>query len=253
MGEIDINAALGESYEFGDREILPESYYPCMLTVLSTGASKEKMVPVKDAQGNPTGDEEVGGNTPFVELIANVFEGPFAGKQITRKAYITPGGKGGALGRWLGACHAITGMHAPTGMVCAKFGIALPTAAMIRPEGKETVDQAARKAVRLAIAEGFYAMDAATRVNFIATLLNIPAWDGKRCIVKLDLESQEAQNGAIDPATGKVRIYWNNTFAGFIPLSDEKKGMAWWRAIELPKQVETKQLMDAQAGAATGA
>lgn len=245
MGEIDLNAALGESFEYGDRQVLPESYYPVILHVTSTGSSKEKMVPVLDAQGNPTGDEEEGGNTPYVEITADIYEGPFAGVQVTRKTYITPGKKGGALGRWLGACLAITRQSAQTGAVCAKFGVVMPTAASVRPEGKESVEQAQRRAVRQAIAEGFYAMDAATKLSFIETLLSVPAWEGKRVIAKLDLESQEAQDKRIDPATGKVRVYYNNVFAGFIPLDDDKKGMSWWRAIEQPKQVAAKEKMDA--------
>lgn len=246
MGEIDYNAAMGEQYEFDDRVVLPESYYPAMLRVLSTGVSKVKMVPVRDASGNATGEEVEGGSAPFVELLVDVTEGPFAGTQLKRNAYIVPGAKGGALGRWLGACHAITRQHPMIPQVCGRFGVVLPTAATIRPEGKETMEQAVRKAVRGAVADGFYAMDPATRLDFIATLLNVANWDGKRVIVKLGLESQEALNGALDPATGKVRVYFNNSFDGFIPFDDEKKGLAWWKSIELPKQIETKAAMDAQ-------
>jgi hypothetical protein len=253
VAELDINAALGETYEYGGRApILPPSYYPCTLHVVSTGSSEPKMVQVKDREKNVILDEvtgqplmEEGGNAPFVELHALVYEGPFTGYEVTRKCHIVTGKAGGALGRWLGACHAITRQHAQTLAVCQKFGVALPAPSSVRPVGKETAETAYRAAVRTAIADGFYAMDAATRLAFIATLLNVVAWDGKKVIVKVDLDEREAVKDGVPLFNddGSRRIYYNNDFGGFLPLDDEKKGLAWVRAVEFPKQEATKVAM----------
>lgn len=250
--QFDVNAALGETYEYGERQqILPESYYPMILRVASVGSSDPKIVEVK-VKGEVQTDEsgaaimEEGGNTPFVELAADVYEGPFAGAQITRKVYITTGKTGKALGKWLGACHAITMQHAQTAQVCAKFGITLPTGAQVRVEGKESPEQAFRRMVQSTIASGFMAMDAAKRLAFVAALLNVPAWDGKRVIVKLGIEKgmQKKRDGVLllHP-DGSPDCYYNNVFDGFLPLTDEKKGLGWVRNVEFPKQEATKVLM----------
>ena len=244
--QFDINTALGETFEYGGRVILPASYYPVILHVGDTGTSEAKMVQVKvkgvvqmDESGNALLEE--GGETPFVEVTADVYEGPFAGAQVTKKLYITPGKGGGAIGRWLGACHAITGQHAMTEAVCKQFGVALPVAALVRPEGTESPEQAFRRMVRQALAGAFYAMDAAKRLAFVAALLNVVRWEGKRVIVKLGLEDYTDREG---------NVRSSQTVDGFIPLTDEKKGLSWVRAIEIPKQEATKALMDA---APTGA
>jgi len=253
----DVNAALGETYEYGGRTpLLPESYYPCVLHVVSTGTSDFKMVPVK-VKGQVQNDEfgqplmEEGGDTPFVELTADVYEGPFAGAQVTRKVYITPGRTGKALGKWLGACHAITMQHAQTAAICGRFGIAMPTGAQVKVEGKETPEAAFRRMVQTAIAEGFYAMDAAKRLAFVAALLNVVQWDGKRVVVKLGIEKgMQKKDGEGRPqvlADGAPDCWHNNVFDGFLPLTDEKKGLAWVRTVEFPKQEATKALMDGAA------
>ena len=255
--QFDVNAALGETYEYGGRSpILPESYYPVILHVISTGTSDAKMVPVKvkgveqmDEFGQPIMED--GGETPFVELTGDVYEGPFAGAQVTRKVYITPGRTGRAVGKWLGACHAITGQHVPTAAICTRFGIALPTGAQVKVEGKETSEQAFRRQVQTALADGFYAMDAAKRLAFVAALLNVVNWDGKRVIAKIGLEQgkqkKRADGSLATLADGSPDCYFNNNFDGFLPLMDEKKGLAWVRSVELPKQEATKALMDSQA------
>lgn len=244
--QFDPNQALGETYEYGDRTILPASYYPVILSIGDTGTSEPKMQELKvkgevqlDEAGNAVMVE--GGETPFVEVTMSVYEGAFAGEQVTKKVYITPGRGGGAMGRWLGACHAITGQHAATGPVCAKFGIVLPSGAAVRPVGDETVDQAYRRMVRAALAEAFYGMDAAKRLAFVAALLNVVAWEGKRVIVKLGVEDYVARDG---------QARSSNNVDGFIPLTDVKKGLAWVRAVEFPKQEATKAMMDAAPGGA---
>lgn len=247
--QFDVNNALGESYEYSTRTILPESYYPVIVHVNDTGVSDPKTVPLKVkgvVQKDELGNDVMvpGGMAPFVKLTLDVYEGPFAGSQIERNVYITPGQGGGAIGRWLGACHAITGQRAQTEAICAAFGVQLPTGAQVRPEGKETPDQAFKRQVREALAAGFYDMDSAKRLAFIAKWLNVPAWDGKRAIVKLGLEGQAAQDGRIDPATGKVQVFYNNNVDGFLPLADEKKGLAWVKAVEFPKQAATKAMME---------
>jgi len=255
----DINQALGETYEYGGRSpLLPESYYPCILHVASSGTSEPKMQQAKGKGGVLLTDEfqqpimEEGGDTPFVELTADVYEGPFAGAQVTRKVYITPGKTGRALGKWLGACHAITMQHAQTAAVCGRFGIVLPTGAQVRPEGKESPEQAFRRQVQTTIAAGFYAMDAGQRLAFVAALLNVVAWDGKRVVVKLGIEQgQQKKRDGIPAflADGTPDCYFNNIFDGFLPLADEKKGLAWVRAVEYPKQEATKAAMDATPNA----
>jgi len=240
--QFDVNAALGESYEYGSRTVLPGSYYPVIVHVGDTGASDPKMVELKikgvvqhDESGNPILVE--GGDSPFVELTLDVYEGPFAGEQVTKKLYITPGKTGGALGRHLGACHAITGQHAQTTAVCAKFGIVLPGPGQTRPEGTETMDQATRRGVRTVLANAFYAMDSGKRLAFVAALLNVPAWEGKRAIVKLEVEEYVSRDG---------QARSSNAIGGFLPLTDAKKGLAWVRLVEIPRQEATKALMDAQ-------
>ena len=106
--QFDPNQALGETYEYGDRTILPASYYPVILSIGDTGTSEPKMQELKvkgevqlDEAGNAVMVE--GGETPFVEVTMSVYEGAFAGEQVTKKVYITPGRGGGAMGRWLGA------------------------------------------------------------------------------------------------------------------------------------------------------
>lgn len=242
--QFDVNAALGETYEYGSRTVLPASYYPVVLAIGDTGTSDPKMVEVKvkgvvqtDELGNAIMTE--GGETPFVELTMSVYEGPFAGEQVTRNVYVTPGKSGAAIGRWLGACEAITGQKAATGLMCGKFGIALPAGGSVRPIGEETVEQAYRRGVRAALADGFFAMDAAKRLAFIAALLNVVAWEGKRVVVKLGIEEYTSRDG---------QLRSNNVVDGFIPLTDAKKGLAWVRAIEFPKQEITKKMMDKRAG-----
>lgn len=256
--QFDVNQALGETYEYGGRQpLIPASYYPVIVRVVGTGSSDAKMVDVKDRDGNIVTDElgnpvqEEGGETPFVEIAAEIYEGPFKGFEITRKNYITPGRSGKAIGKWLGATHAITGAKAQTAAVCQAFGITLPTSA--RAEGKETAEQAFQRAVRETIARGYFEMDAAKRLAFVAKLVNVVAWDGKKVIAKIGIEKgmqKKRQDGspAFD-ALGQPEHFYNNIFDGFLPLTDEKKGLPWVRAVEFPKQEATKAAMDAQATA----
>lgn len=239
--QFDINAALGETYEYGSRTVLPASYYPVILSIGETGTSDAKMQELK-VKGEVQVDESgqvimvEGGETPFIEVTMSVYEGAFSGEQVTKKLYITPGRTGSAIGRWLGACQAITGQSAQTAAVCQRFGIAMPTGA--RATGNETADQAYKRATREALADGFYAMDAAKRLAFVAALMNVVAWEGKRAIVKIGIEDYTARDGSARSS---------NVVDGFLPLQDPKKGLAWVRLVELPKQEATKAVMDGAA------
>jgi hypothetical protein len=241
---IDLNAALGEAYEYRERIVVPDSYYPVTVRVLSTGLSAAKMVDVKGDDGKPVIDpntgqtmQEEGGNAPFVELETSIYDGPFKGMTISRKAHIVPGKKGGALGRWLGAANAITRSQAQVGAVALKFGIPLP--AVTPPVvGKETPEQAAQRAVRQAIAEGFYALDPQTRLGFITTLLMVPAWDGKKAIAKLTFEERDVVGN-----DGITRKYSNNDFAGFLPLDHKEHGYDFVKRVEFPTQYDVFKIM----------
>lgn len=235
MSQIDIDSVLGEQNEFGPRVVVPESYYPVILHVGQTGVSDPKPAEYDDVTGELVKEE--GGNVPFVELTADIYEGPFAGVQITRKTYMTPGKSGKGIARWRGACKAITRMSSQTAAVCQRFGITLPT-----PDGKNTAD------VQAALGEGFFALDPANRLAFMSAVCNLPAWDGKRVLVKLGLESREGDTP--NPVTGKKPIFHNNNFDGFYALDDEKKNLAWYNAVEKPKQIEAKKAMDAIAAGA---
>ena len=263
MSEAEINAALGLTYEYGDRApLVPASYYPARLHVVSTGTSEPKVKYVD-------GEEIEGGNFPFIEISADIDDGPFKGFNVTRKSYITPGASGKGMGRWLGACHAITGQYPPTGAVCQKFGIVLPNPAQVRPIGKEAAEHAYKNAMLAALAEGFFAMDAATRLAFIATLVGVVSWDGKRAIVKIGLETQYSLKGSDvrynegewakltpqqqgDELAAGYRAFSNNNFDGFLPLGDAKKGLSWVVASEFPRQLEAKAAMETQAAGVTG-
>jgi hypothetical protein len=233
VSEFDLNQALGETYEYGAREVLPESYYPVIVHVGESGVSKERTEQV--AQGDGSVVDVLKGNTPFFELTLDVYEGPFAGKQVTRKIYPSPGENGGALGRWLGACKAVTGMAAPTQQACQKFGVTLPNSASVRVEDGERPEQAYARAVRAAVGKWYTGASTDQRMAFMAFVLCASAWEGKRAIVKLEVEDYKGRDG-------KVRS--NNNVAGFIPLTDAKKGLPWVRAVEFPKQETTKQLME---------
>lgn len=257
---IDINQALGDQYEYSPRTVLPDSYYPVTLHVVGTGLSEPKMVDAKDEDGNVIIDpatgkpqQEEGGNSPFVELEVTVTDGPFAGSIIRRKAHIVPGKQGGAIGRWLGAARAITRTPVQTQAMAQKFGIALPTTAT--PQGKETPEQAARRAVRQALAAGFYALEPAQRLAFIKAALMVDAWEGKTVICKLSLDQswQDANGKRYNEAQYKLlpahvqetlKGYSNNDFAGFLPLDDETHGLKFVKGIEFPKQEKAFAIMN---------
>ena len=236
---LSVNDALGERAEDSKRVVLPESYYPVQLSVTGIGTTDVKQVQAKDANNKPAVDDNnqpimiEGGGVPFAEVSSTIFDGPFKGITVTQKQYFSPGRKGGGLGLALGATKAITRAGANTLSVCQKFGITLPSQGSMDPKEYS-------QAVREAIADAFFDFDPAKRLDFVSQLLNLPAWDGKKIVVKLNVESR-----AYKSAEGEDRTFSENKLAGFFPIDDPKKGVAWVRATEFPAQQEAYDAMSA--------
>jgi hypothetical protein len=237
---ISVNDALGERAEDSKRVILPESYYPVQLSIGALGTTDLRMDDVKDAQGNKVIDSATGqplqeekGGVPFVEATASVYDGPFAGIDVQQKLYFSPGKKGGGLGLYLGATKAITHTGANTLAVCGTFGVPLPSQGNMNPKEFST-------AIRAAIADAFFTFEPAKRLDFVAKLLNLAAWDNKKIVVKLKVETRNYTKD-----DGTPGAFSSNQMNGFYALDDKDKGVAWVRAHEFESQQEAYDAMSA--------
>lgn len=215
----DINALLGETQEYGKRTVYPESFYPVTIYVGDTGTTAQK------ADGS--------GNTPFVKITGAIYDGPFAGMDIEDTLYLTPGKNGGGLGLYLGATREITGAPGNIPAACQQFGIALPNTAGLDVKAAQTL-------TREAIRDQFLAMAPDKRMEFMLKLFNVKAWDGKKVIVRVDVETR---NFTGDDGTEKT--FTNNRIRGFFNLNDSRRGMAYVKQQAIPFQIDAKEQMEA--------
>lgn len=237
---ISFNEALGETSEYGEKKLVPESYYAMTLYVGEAG--------IKDNEKQ----------TPYVKVSATIDEGPFAGIEVADDFYLTPGDKkypentplagmfkGGGLGLYLGATKALTGRDAPSGPIAQKYGITLPP--YTGGDKKEFY-----AAVRHALAKGFFEMDPAKRLAFMLDLFQVKQWEGKKFVGKVELESREYKENDNTPITdddraaGIVKVFQSNRIRGFHGLGDTKKGIGYVRNVSNKQQVDLKAQMEAE-------
>lgn len=213
----DLNALLGETQEYGKRTILPESVYPVTIHVGEPGITDPK--------------EDGGGSTPFVKITASIYDGPFAGVDIEDTLYLTPGKKGGGLGLYLGATKEVTGQAANVAAACQEFGIPLPNTVGMDSKGASTL-------VREAIRDAFYELEPQKRLAFVLRLFNMKAWEGKKVIVRVDLETRKFTN-----ADGEEKEFTSNRIRGWFNLNDKRRGMAHVKQIAIPFQTDAREQM----------
>ena len=216
VGGIDLNEAFGETNEYANRVVFPESYYVGTLNIQEVGNQENEK------------------QTPFAKVEFTIAEGPFAGQSIQDKLYLTPGAKGGGLGLFLGATKAITGQSANIPAIAAKYGIALPVYG--GGDMKEF-----RQDLRRSFAEQFAMLDADKKLSSMLELFNVKQWDGKKIVVKVEIDQQEAKEP--DPVTGIKKVFIKNQLRGFFGQGDTARGLGYVRSTAHKKQQEDREAM----------
>ena len=210
--------ALGEYQAFGDaRIVLPASMYPVKLAI--------RDVKTTDVQNEGT-EEEYGG-VPYVDLVGDIYDGPFTGESIEARLKMQPGKSGGLLGFLKGATKTITRQPAVS-EVLAKF---FDFSHLGQGDPK---DKGYRTAVREALRDQFWQLDPAQRLEFMLKYLRIQQWDQKSVIAQVGTREYDSNN--INPATGAPYVNTVNTWQGFYDVTDPAKGLAFVKAVEFPKQ-----------------
>lgn len=225
-------AALGEENEFTSFTVVPDSYYPVTVGVAEIGATASKVESV--APGFPPVEQ---GFLPWVKLNLEISEGPFAGEVVSRNYFINAGSakstKGGKIPLLSAACRAISGMGVDD-TVLKQYGIGWDP----QKPGETDKDFTAR--ARHAFVMGFLALDVAQRTDLMTKFLRVPAWDGKKAIVHLEVSVYDRKNDDGTPKTddfGNVMKGASNEIAGFYPMTGhEKVNIAFVRRFAFPKQ-----------------
>jgi len=232
----DILSALGETEEYAtsNRMLLPKGGYLMTISLGEDGmgvTGENQQGEVHEGVSHADGSEIPKGNSPFVKLTMEVSEGPFAGKEISPRIYLTPGaGKNIAFINSM--VKAITGKPVDTSAI-QEFGFKL--------EGNngEEIQQSFR--------EQFLRLEAEDRVNFMAQYARVEKWDGSQVVVMLDHEkprtfvvTDEDGNEVLDETTNlpQTRTVQYNSLRGYYPLSHAKKGRKWIANHECPRQVD---------------
>ena len=205
--------ALGDNPEYGTtrRVTLPKSKYLARLVVNAFDVTP--------------------GGTPYVELLAHIAEGPFAGQEPRSRVYITPGGpdsKGGHIAFVNAATKRVTGKQ-PDMSALADIGADLPERGEF-PGGDEG-DGEYRQAIRFAVRDAFVALAPDARASWAMKYARLREWDGKLTVVSLDVEYSE----------DKTKSY--NRIQGFYATNDPKYGVEHVRKVCHPEQQKAAEEM----------
>lgn len=210
------DALLGDMAQFGGRYRLPEGNYPMKFSIDGVGFTKDR----------ETGAE----STPYVNLLGEVVDGPFKGEEMVSRLMLTFGkqfppkgkNKGGFIGFLNHATKAITGKPVDLG---AMEEYEFPTPGDFAGDAQGYKDAAS---------DHFFSLEPEARAEFMAKYVRLGSWDGKTAIAVVGHDTSEVKEETTGVVTSRTFARWQ----GFHATNDPKAGLAHWKRVWLPRQVE---------------
>ncbi len=180
--------------------VLPDGYYPVEISVRDFVSSREK-------------------GTPGLYLVEEVFDGPWAGTELRTmdtREWLTPGNpaKGGnMMGLIRHKVEHVTGKK-PDASAFVDFDF--PLAGVPADQVVQTIKS------------HFASLSPEQRKDFMAKYARVNEWNGKKCIVALSIEQEEAQDSNGNPrldSNGNQIIFDRNRVTNYFALNDNEHGI----------------------------